>query len=707
MTAGGHVPERVTRHLLVIAAQCRNEPRLEELHEAASALHQALTDPELGGCELGTADEVSLLTGEDLTVSAVTDAVRAAVARAVADQAVLILAFLGHGFTQNLAPNLYYMVADSDPNSVLSAVDVGDLIGKAAAESAVGGVIALVDTCRAGGAATAMSEVVAGMRGGRVNLSILTASAVDQSAYKMKFTFALVARLREGVATDVTHVYPGRELTQLLRSRISGQVVGHIDVDNDPYAMSGLWLARNRGYRTRERGQLISSLGRRELRVAVQAWRPDCRIPDRWNRDALMDLLTFAEHSGQEEDPAAGPNPTVLHVRHVLTGLLECVDTGEFIHTWMGQQLTTELMHSAAARAQIPSDGAKSGSVLLRDLLEQAALRVALVGDRSPWEPLARFVAALAWQAGQRKADAELSGWAGRRGLRSEVNDAFAHFERERRKRELRLVICLDGPLTDWPEEVDAWLLRDDRREPDRQTFPCAVADRKGTERAMGKALAWARGQIGRSEELISIDVAAPAHLLAEWHPEEADVGTQYLGVQHDVTPRWSGYLHPDDDAGIHDIARKVLRRLRWNKGAPVDWVTSRDLQDIDAFTRRLKTGAFRRAIGVDHCCEHLPDVLEMVLPYSPIVLWPLPGVPFADPGALTALVDHVWHVLPARFPEAYRGRWNPRGSEAPVAGRERDDELARLRAAWHDEGWMEFCRWFEGRDVAAPEEAG
>lgn len=116
---GGPVP---ARHLLVVAAQCRAMPTLSRLETAARELHAVLTDPRLGGCLPRAGEHPSLLTGTSLKPEDVNEAVREAVRQAKADGAVLVVAFLGHGFTPPQQTDLYFMVGDSTTESTMSAV---------------------------------------------------------------------------------------------------------------------------------------------------------------------------------------------------------------------------------------------------------------------------------------------------------------------------------------------------------------------------------------------------------------------------------------------------------------------------------------------------------------------------------------------------------------------------------------------------------
>lgn len=194
------------------------------------------------------------------------------------------------------------------------------------------------------------------------------------------------------------------------------------------------------------------------------------------------------------------------------------------------------------------------------------------------------------------------------------------------------------------------------------------------------------------------MDVAAPAHLLASWQPEEDKVGLRRLGVNHTVVVRWSGRMDPmDENAELNDAARKALRDMAACTSVPVEWIGASVLEDGWRLEQDLETGRYDIAVGLDHHPEALQDVLEQLLPYAPIILWPRPD---ARPGdvRLQVQVERHWQSLPAGFAEAYRNRWSAGHEDCKAC-------LGELRAVWHDEAWLEFCRPFEQRIVASPEE--
>ncbi|MFJ9870573.1 hypothetical protein [Streptomyces sp. NPDC101165] len=682
------------RHVLVVGAQCTDMGPLARLEEAAEGLHAVLTAPALGGCTARPGDHGSLLVSATLEPDDVRKAMHEAVRRAKADSAVLVVALLGHGFTPPQQTDLHYMVAQSTTRSTMSAVNVRQLLAEAVDEPGVEGVIALIDTCHAAGAAPDAGGIAGGVRAGRTRLSVLSASASDQAARGMRLTFALIDVLREGLNGAGAMVFVDTRLTEELRGRIVGQVVGRFEYDSDPYALDGLWLAHNM-LSASGGGGVVGPVGRQDLEEVVSLWRANVRLPVPLTLGELDDLHRFAQQ-GRTED--ATDSRWQARVIEVVGTLVECARTVTLLNKVLAEVLTSDLLREARQLSGLPHEA--EGAELLRDLVEYAALRARKL-HTPPWQAPARLLAALAHLSGASGADKaipQLRAWAQEHGVVTAFNDALTEFAQLRRQGELRLVLSLAGALTDWPEEVDAWLVGSGERLPVHQSFRCEPADRPGVGRAMGKALAWARGRLPDPEQLVNVDVAAPVHLLARWHPEEAKVGLRLLGVNRTVVARWSGRMDPaEENAEMNDAARRALRRMAAGGAVPVEWIDATVLGDRQGLEQSLMTGRYDTAVGIDHHPETLQDVLEELLPYAPIILWPRPEARAGD-GTLRALVDQHWHSLPNGFARAYQQRWD-RDHDGCVSC------LGEIRAVWHDEAWLEFCRPFENRVVAGLEE--
>lgn len=679
------------RHVLVVGAQCRAMGELSRLDEAARKLHDVMVAPALGGCAERSGEYPSLLLGDDLKPDDVKNAVHKAALVAKESNAVLVIALLGHGFTPTQQTNLYYMVADSTTQSTGSAVEVGPLLADAANALGVDGVIAIIDTCCALGALPDAARLVGGTREGRSRLAVITAASADEPARDMRLSSAVVEVLTGGVMGAGPDLYVDPIFVKALRDLVLGQDIGYLTYDNDPFAMERLWLARNSSHAGSGVDECVGPLGREELEDVVGAWRGERTMPQRLSRSALDELSRFLEEDGEGSGADALWRVRVVEV---VEALQECTTTADLLVQTLPELITGELLRSAGRLAGYPVRAV--GAALLRDLLEYAALRARpLSGSR--WAGTARFLAAVQSCAGSTALDGRLSGWAVQHGALVEFNDALAEFDQARQQDRVRLVISLAGAWTDWPEELDAWLLGGQSPVPLHHSFGCENADRAGVGRAIGEALAWARSQLLSPDMLVNVDVAAPAHLLAQWRPEEEKIGRFLLGAYHSVVMRWSGRMDPaEGSAEINDAARKALKAVAGCWPVPVDWIDSVLLNDRARLEHKLMSGGYPAAVGVDHHPTGLDDALELLLPYIPIVLWPRADAG-RDNGRLRELVKESWYTLPHAFTDAYRARWGTH-EDCTLC-------LGDVRAVWHDEAWLEFCRPFENRIVAAIEE--
>ncbi|WP_410600797.1 hypothetical protein [Amycolatopsis sp. lyj-90] len=650
-----------TRHFLVIATQCRSERPLVQLDTAARALHTTLTAP-------GVSAATGAVLVDPAEKSRVEAAVEQAVSHAGAQNAVLIIAFLGHGFTSGR--NLYYMAHNTVRDHPASGVEIGRLLTEAALQPGIGGVIGLIDTCHAAGGLPDMSAVVGGT--GRIGLEVLLASAVDQLAYRMDFTFALTSLLNEGIADAADKIYVDGKLVNRLKKMVPSQTPACLNYNGG--TATQLWLAHNRAKSIGTTIGSVGAVGNEELAAAVTAWDGAFPIPATWTPRSLQDLW---EKGNQR-------------VRDTVDGVRHAMHAAEFVRDHLGEKLSTPEMRAAARRAGLPRTPASSGSPLLVTLLECAALRAARIG-RSRWEPLAKFVCALVMATKSPFDGPGLRQWAKTRGLQFEINDAMQALTAAPERTDLRLVLSLADGLTSWPDTVYAWVLRHGETPTPQASFDCARNDRPSTEDAVHRALEWVlRDVVQPGEHLGHVDVAAPAHLLAEWCPEETRAGLYLLGSRRDVLTQWSGRMEPSL-VQSNEYARSALREIEDHVGVPVDWVTRKDLGDLHSFRTKLLGGPFRRAIGLDHRPSNLVDVLEMLLPYSPILFWPGPQADIE--GTWVGAVEDSWADLPQGFADAFRDRLD--GKTAV---------LSFVRAAWHDAGWLEFCRQFEQRSVRSPE---
>lgn len=199
------MPDISRRHLLLVASQCESMPHLEHLKEAADTLHQVLTDRSLGQCQSGLPDGRSLLCGE-LDADSVRQEIRSAIEHASRHAATLVLCLLGHGFVPGEGdPTLYLMTWHSVSGIRRAAVNVAELLLEAADHPGVNGVLAVVDTCHAAAAVSALPGLLNGTRAGRAPFAVLAAATAPQEAFDLCFSRSLAQVLREGTPHSGPH----------------------------------------------------------------------------------------------------------------------------------------------------------------------------------------------------------------------------------------------------------------------------------------------------------------------------------------------------------------------------------------------------------------------------------------------------------------------------------------------------------------------
>ncbi|MFD8981855.1 hypothetical protein [Streptomyces sp. NPDC059564] len=667
------------RHVLVVAPQCGSMVRLERLEEAATRLYEVLTDPSLGACEPGLPDgRIALVAGDGLTSCAVRETVEAAIGYAARHHAVLVLAFLGHGFAPGRTSTLHLMCEDSTEDLRHDSVNVSDLLAVAVDHPGVDGVLGLVDTCHAGGALPPAEDLAGGARNGRTRLGLLMASSLGQTAVDLAFSRHLTELLRAG-QPGVGGTLGVTDVRDALRTIVVGQNITGFDYDGDGSAREPLWVARN----TRVREGLLGGLGGRlateELTEALAAVDPRMPVPDA-TPDLRAALLCRAELLSHP------PGPARERALQGIDGLLVAVRTVEFVRGWMGGELTTARIRHAlhtmlAAEGRLPADRPHITDVAVIDELTFNHPAT----DRDGRRAVARFVVLLGQACGKDLKDPELRSWAERIEAPVEVNDAVEHAARRTQGQRLSLVVSLHSSLTgDWPEVLDGWLLLDGAMIHHEQ-FPSVTVDRKGAENAVEDAVLWAEEHARILDlPLRRLDFAVPSGLLLAWRPEEAGVA-MLLGIRYEVRLHWSNRLTPD--AVLRSIEPVVAERWQsisqHQAGTPVDWLAYEDFADPHLLRGHLRNGRYTRGIGLTQHPGADARLMEMLLAYTPVLLWP--HVPDGFPQERHGCLDRSWWAMPGALARAYRDRW--RG----VA----DADLADLRAVWDDEDWLRFCRFF------------
>ncbi|MGV9270139.1 vWA-MoxR associated conflict system protein [Kitasatospora sp. NPDC003701] len=686
-----HVPGR--RHVVVVAAHCPQEGPLPELEPAARELHGVLVDPLLGACHERAGEPASLVMGADLTPARVQDAIVAAGRHAARDGGVLVVALLGHGFS---SPHLHYMVGGSVRTDPTSALDVRSTLTAVANMQGLDGVIALIDTCDAAGGIPAVDSLIDGPRAGVTRVAVLSASTAHQRAWSLTFSTALARTAKEGLTATGSVIGVDETLVSHLNSRVDGQTIGSSVHNHDAYAADGLWLFRNARHALDAAAGTVGPLGRSQLAEGLQSLTGAPAPPSLWNRHELTlfkESVAACEATGMLERAARA------RLLRVTEGLLECARTHAFLNDNLHSLLSEERLRGVGRLLRYPPD--LLAAPLLRDLLEHAVLR-AQPEHAPPFQALAGLMAALA-HLGDQDLTGPLLLWAQERGAVAEVRTSLDALAKADKAAGVRLVLGLDDPWGNWPVEIQGWLVRGGETV-GSEVFECPSQDARGVGAAIARALSWARSQLSADERPLEfVDVAASGQLLACWHPEETLAGRRLLGVGQRVTMRWSGALYSnaddlDDPWAINDASQKVIHQVEaCGDTSALRWVDNDDLENVEALHHKLATWTVDGALGVSRRPPDFAPALEALLPYAPILLWPREGTTLDD-ARLQHVVAKHWQALPGGLTDAYRRQLDPAACEAA-------DELAEVRAVWHDHGWLAFCRQFEDREVTVPEE--
>ncbi|MFE5097178.1 hypothetical protein ACFRCI_44525 [Streptomyces sp. NPDC056638] len=664
------------RHLLVVAPQCASMQHLTRLREAASALHAAMAHADMGDCAPGLPGGRSLIVDERLTSNWIRTLIGEAIQYAEERRASLVLALLGHGFVPGNTNTLYLMGADSAEDAIERAVNVGELLAAAANKPDIPSVLGIIDTCHAAGAIPPGQDLTAGAGNGRSRLAVLMASSVSQPAVDLSFSRAFAGLVREGVP-GAGPLLGVDDVQRALRGSVVGQDVTVSQHDGDPFATEPIWVSRNMRAHDTDPDSLLGKLAHEELAEAFGALAadvPSLCVP----HDVQSGLDSLEALKGLLPSPARDRAKDAVH------SMLTSIRTVGFLRDWLGSELTTARLRQAL-RVLLASEHRALASPVTDftdvAILDQLAFDHSVT--RNNGKPsVAEFVVRLALASGKDLASPELHAWARSVDAQQELNDAVTKVLNCREDQQLRLAVSLDSSLTGgWPEAVSAWLLQDGELL-DRQDFSCPTVDRGGAEAAIEAAAVWAEDHaeaLGR--RLRWLDVAVPSGVLLEWRPEEAGEGLRF-GVQYDVVLHWSRRLAPDP----------LLRRIqgavndRWEEiaactGVPVDWLDDSDTADRPPLQGRLRDGLYRRGIGLMHHTGLDDQLMEILLSYTPVLLWPQGAEGF--PADRHSCLEPQWLTMPEGLGHAYQRRW--RGENA--------GHFADLRAVWDDRDWLRFCR--------------
>jgi hypothetical protein len=416
-------------------------------------------------------------------------------------------------------------------------------------------------------------------------------------------------------------------------------------------------------------------------------------LPDRWDAASLRELRKALANveSDHTDDTFA---------LRMIDDLSLALEITSFTRRSMPDALTTSRMKRALSRTLLWIGEDQRGAGFTEDevdYLERIALEYPAAASNC-LKYLVAFVLRLAIGAGM---DTQSSAFDD--GLRViagnfvMINDLRQRIQAEARSDQTTIVISLHGTLADdWPEIIYAWLLDERDSSPERMEVACSPT-KEGVEGALSDVLEWASARV-KGSSLKRIDVALPTGLLLQWHPEEAAVPVR-LGLHHDVVVRWSHRLNPPPLVmPALWVAEKRMETIQEASSAPVDWLEESDVRDAQALLGHLQDGKYQRALGLQFAPVGRKDLLELLLGYSPIVLWPNPNCD--RQGDIRSAVEHWWMHLPQGFAQAYREKWQAASSDNTPA-------LADVRAVWDDADWLRFCRRMRQHRADLPSSRG
>ncbi|GGU41815.1 hypothetical protein [Streptomyces coeruleorubidus] len=683
-------PPTAPRHVLVVAAQCTGAEELPGLEEAAHRLHRVLVDPDIGACvDRGEGDTGSLLVGTALGKARVEAALATALARAKADGGPLVLALLGHG-TGGCGGPLYFVTSGSVQDPAIGQLDVPSALGTVANEPGLSGLMAVVDTCHAAAALPGAQSATAGLQQGALCLSLLFAASAHLPAWDMSLSVRLAELLEKGVADAGEYLTVDDRLIEELRDRITVQEPGGCTFNGSPVPGRSLWLARNVQAAT---DRSAGGLGP----TAYARMRKVLRPLD--GTDAIDSAKQLADWLAGLQQERRGL-PAVRRVLEFQRDLRTCEATLTVLEETFGPALTDDLLRKAAARSGFPLDVViQVPCSSLRDLVEYAVLDASPVAPDRRLRMLVHFVAALAHLTGAGEVLPErLTTWATQWGVTTSLNSRLRELARATPR--LVLVLADDGGAD--VVRVDASLLFGSAVVHTAE-FPCGPS-RDALVCALDEAVGWALSWLSAAgAQLSAIDVSVPTFLLLDSPPEEWRVvrGRRMLGVDYDVTTRWSGLLTPPPGVRLDDLLHtgsQLLTALQTGAQSGPSWLAPDDLSSLEAlqdFLGRRRTGSCVWGVST------LPEtdfglMLEELLIHTPALIWPR-HFDVTDPRALRDVVAEHWDALPEHLVRAFQGRLdNSLGGDGPR-------HLADIRTTWHDAHWQAFCQRRAGRAVVAP----
>lgn len=683
----GAVTSAVSRHVLVVGAQCRGAEKLPGLEDAARRLHRTLVDPDLGACrDRGEGETGSLLVGTALGKTAVETALAAALSRAKDDGGPLILALLGHGLGGCGGP-LYFVTSGSAQDGAIHQLHVPSTIGTATNETGPSGLIAVIDTCHSAAALPDAQSATAGVQQGGLRLSLLFAASAHLPAWDMNLSVQLAELLESGLPNAGEFLAVDDPLIKELRSRIHTQEPGGFMFDGAAMSGESLWLARNVRAAGRRSAGSLGSLACERLHKLLS---PLHGTQDINSQEQLKNWL-----GGLERERLG--HHAVQRVMEFKRDLVVCALAVTVLEETFGDALTDDLLRKAAVRAGFPLKVVvQQPCPSLRDMVEYAVLCQSAVAPAGQSRTLVHFVAALAHLISPRDVlPRQLTVWAAKSGAGTALNSRLIELSGATPR--LVLVAADDGGED--VVRVEASLLFGSAVVHTAE-FPCEPGPGSLVS-ALDDARLWALSWLAAAgERLVPVDVSVPTSLLLDSPPEEWKVvrGRRMLGVDYDVTTRWSGLLTPPPGVCLDDMLHagsQLLSSLQSEAQSGPSWLGSDDLSSVETLQELLSR---RRTGGCVWGVDALPEkdfdlMLEELLIHTPALIWPRHRS-VCDTRALQDAVAEHWDSLPEKLLHAFQKQLEG------VPG-----HLADIRTTWHDAHWQDFCQRRAGRAVVAPQD--
>ena len=261
------------RRALVLASQCEAlaSSRLDFLDDYANELYKVLTEPGLGDCVSALnpeSPESGLLV--DPTLGSMEAAVQTALDKASQDEATLVLAFLGHAYSDG--EDLYLLPYDGtcgESGPVRGYALSPELRRLFMSYSQFDGMLVLLDACYAGRAVIdAPNRWLQKLAEAQNRLTILSA-VIDRPAANGCFTRALTEILREGLGKAGEYLTVD-QLKPVISKRCPKQQPPLLHtLDSSGRADPSLWLARNKAVR---QWQLLANTPGTSLAEELTRW---------------------------------------------------------------------------------------------------------------------------------------------------------------------------------------------------------------------------------------------------------------------------------------------------------------------------------------------------------------------------------------------------------------------------------------------------